>query len=489
MEPRAELILANRAYLDHSASTSTDWAQPANGGLLAAVRAVITPWNGASGTTWIGAGRGERDHDWSDSDGYEFIPTERGALRHRRLYFPADDWQAHYGSVSNSFLWPLLHLVREPLPDCTGYFPRPQTPPSKDWDQYRTVNERFARATIDDPVRAGTCWVHDYQLALVPEWLRAGGFPGCVGFFLHTPFPDLALVERYLDERGIGLFRQFVAGIAASDLAGFQTLRDAAHFKIAARSLLGAEPAGDSLAVDGRVLRVEVYPVGIDVDEIVAVARTAARSARMEPADALGVPTVVGLERADYTKGIPERLRAVARAYREGMRFAYIGIAAPTREGVRSYAALQPAIEAAAAEAQAAATEAGMPFSHRREHVTWEEVVALQRDADVVFTSSLADGMNLVPLQTAAVQSLRPPGERGVVLTGRDAGVSAVYERYEADGIVTVDPFDESAMVAALNAALRGGPGQISDRLIATVRERDALAWATRFLTDLAAPC
>ncbi len=490
MEPRAELILANRAYLDHAVAPGHDQpSQPAQGGLLAAVRPAIAPWDGASGTTWIGAGRGEHDRAWSDPDGYELIPTPSGSLRHRRLYFSAATWRGHYGAVANGFLWPLLHLVREPLPERTGYYPRPAAPSSDEWAQYESVNQRFARAALDDRSRAESCWVHDYQLALVPHLLREGGFPGRIGFFLHTPFPDLALAARYLDDRGLGFLREVVSGIAAAGLAGFQTDSDAARFTTAAQALLGAEPAVGGLTVGGRFLRVGSYPVGIDVESLLSVARRAARSPLMEPAALAGVPTVVGLERADYTKGIPERLRAIARAYREGARFAYIGIAAPTREGVRSYQSLQPAIDAAAGEARAAARDAGLPFHQSRESAPWEEVVALQRDADVVFTSSLADGMNLVPLQAAVVQSLRPARERGLILTGRDAGVSEVYRGYETSGLVPVDPFDAAAMTAALVAALAGAPGRISDRLIAAVRAHDAQDWATRYLADLAETC
>jgi trehalose 6-phosphate synthase len=156
---------------------------------------------------------------------------------------------------------------------------------------------------------------------------------------------------------------------------------------------------------------------------------------------------------------------------------------------VGSYEALPGAIEAAAGDARAAARAAGLPFSQVREIAPWEEVVALQRDADVVFTSSLADGMNLVPLQVAAIQAGRPPGGRGVILSGRDAGVSVAYHGFEAEGLVPVNPFDVGGMAAALAEALAGRPGRISDRLVAAVRERDAKSWATRFLADLEDAC
>jgi trehalose-6-phosphate synthase len=112
-------------------------------------------------------------------------------------------------------------------------------------------------------------------------------------------------------------------------------------------------------------------------------------------------------------------------------------------------------------------------------------VVALQRDADVVFTSSLADGMNLVPLQAAVARSLRAPGERATIITGKDAGVASAYAGFEEDGLVSVDPLNPRAMEETLLAAIAGELPRVSDRLIAAVREHDAHAWATSFLGDL----
>jgi trehalose 6-phosphate synthase len=209
------------------------------------------------------------------------------------------------------------------------------------------------------------------------------------------------------------------------------------------------------------------------------------RAAITSDVTAAGLPLVVGLERSDFTKGIPERLRAVAAAYRDGAVFSYVGIAAPTRQGVAVYEPLEEAITEAAEEAQEAAQAVGGRFLHAHQAIPWRQVLALQRDADVVFTSSLSDGMNLVPLQAAAVQSLRPPDSRGVILTGRDAGVSSVFTGFGRDGLVPVDPLDHADMVRTLeDAVARRLPG-VSSRLIDEVRRHDARIWGSRFLADL----
>lgn len=487
MTARADLILANRAYLDHEAPRGTSEPNTtAIGGLLAALRPVIAPWSGTSGTTWIGAGRGPFDCEWVDAQGYELLATSRGPLRHRRLFFSEAVWNGHYGSVANSFLWPLLHLVREALPHRTGYYPVPVVPLRAEWAAHRAVNRAFASAACDEVPKA-TAWIHDYQLALAPAMLRANGYSGRIGFFLHTPFPDLSVATRYLDRQGLDCLREFIEGMLGADLCGLQSKADVDRFCLAAVRLCAAEQRDDGLYFEGRLVTTGAYPAGIDADELLAVAREAEPPSFLDALLTSPLPLVVGLDRADFTKGIPERLEAVAEAYRRGARFAYVGIAAPTRQGVAAYAQLPAAIATASDAAATAARETGNPFLHANTAITWPEVVALQRRADVMFTSSLADGLNLVPMQTAIAQSRRPQSERAVIITGRDAGVASAFAGFEADGMAPVDPLNADHLTRVLIDALAGRPGRVSDRLIESIRTNDALAWATRFLTDLEA--
>ena len=485
----AALILANRAYLDHEAPRgSPEPSAAANGGLLAAVRPVIAPWDGRQGSTWIGAGRGKFDRDWVNPEGFELIRSPRGPVCHRRLFFDDETWEGHYGAVSNSFFWPLLHLVRERLPERTNYYPAPAAPTSEQWADFQQVNSTFAESGAAQPEQP-TAWVHDYQLALVPAMLRARSFPGRIGFSLHTPFPDLEVASPYLEGVARQTLGDFVAGILGADLIGFQSMGDLLRFNYAARTLCGAVAVAGELRFEGRNVVTGSYPVGVDVDEVLTTAADAAPPVGMATIIASTMPLVVGLERADFTKGIPERLTAIAAAYRSGAKFAYIGVAAPTRIGVKAYAGLSAAIESAVAEATLAAQAAGCLFLHTQAVLAWPEVVALQRRADVVFTSSLADGLNLVPIQAAIAQSLKPNSERAVVITGRDAGVADAFAGFELDGLVPVDPLDPEAMTAVLVNALHGFPGRVSDRFVAAIRNNDALAWATRFLTDLERTC
>ncbi len=487
--PRAQLLLANRSYADHDAPRSQGTkAEPGGGGLLAAVRPVIAPWDGTTGTTWIGAGMGLHDREWTDPKGYELLETPRGPLRHRRLFFDAATWRGHYADVANSFIWPLYHLVRADLPAATGYYPVPAAPSADARAGFEAVNAAFADAAAEEAT-ATTCWVHDYQLSLVPAMLRERGFAGRIGFFLHIPFPDLEIAGRYLDGETRALLRSLVGGMLGADVVGLQTEADVRRFSAAAMVLCGATEEAGALRCGGRLVRPGAYPVGIDPEEVLEVARQIPPPERAVRDHASEIPLVVGLERGDFTKGIPERLRALTAAYQAGYRFDYIGIASPTRPGIESYEALEALVDEEALRAQEAAFEAGCPFTQVRANMRWDDVVALQREASVVFTSSLADGLNLVPLQAATAQSLRPPEERGVIICGADAGIAHAYAGFEKDGLVAVDPLDPDAMLHVFTEALARRPGTVSDRLVEAVRGHDSRAWATRFLTDLEAPC
>ncbi|MDE2670798.1 MAG: trehalose-6-phosphate synthase [Chloroflexota bacterium] len=477
-----DLILANRALVDHHAPPGgAGGPAPATGGLVEAVRPVLVPWDGATGTTWIGAGRGPHDRAWTDPDGFELLETPVGPIRHQRLYVAEDDWRGHYAEVANGFFWPLLHLVRVDLPLKLAYYPTPEPPSEAAWAAYERVNRAFAKAAL--AARGEVCWVHDYQLALVPAMLREGGFAGRTGFFLHTPFPSLAVAESSLPPPARARFAAWLDGILGADLAGVQTEADADRLREAAERLCGARVEGPDLRLNGRIVRIAAFPAGIDADDLARQAPAGALPATV-PHDPV-LPLVVGLERADYTKGVPERLAAITAALQGGARFAYAGFSAPTRPGVPAYDALQAECERLGAEASALAADRGLPFVQSREALAWSEVLALLREADVVFTASIADGMNLVPLQAVIAQSSRPAGGRGVVLAGRDAGVSSAYAGFEDDGLVALDPLNADASRCAFLDALEGRPGCVSDRLVAAVREHDAHAWGRTFLGAL----
>lgn len=472
----AGLIVANRAYIDHTAPPNGDAPVQGAGGLVAALSSAIDPWDGTKGSFWIGAGRGEYDQLFVDERGIELLATPRGSLLHQRLFFDEETWAGHYDAVANSFLWPALHLVRPGLRERARFFPRPAIPAATDWDAFERVNRAFARAAGDAGQQLA--WIHDYQLALVPRLLRDSAFDGRIGYFLHTPFPRIDCLEMAARP----FLARFVAGVLGADLAGFQAERDRTNFQAAATELFDATVEGPAITCDGHTTMTGVFPVGVNAGEVSGAAGGALPPAAATLTEAK-LPLVAGLERADFTKGIPERLEAVARAYERGARFAYFGASSPTRQGVAIYEGFAEVIAEAAERAASAASRAGCPFVQQSSSLTWPEVVAVLAAADVVFTPSLADGMNLVPLQAAIAQA--PRLQRGVILAGRDAGVCHAFGRYLGDGLEAVDPLDGEAMTAALIRAVAGELPPMSDQFVAAVADADAARWAEQFTAAL----
>ncbi len=435
-------------------------------------------------TTWIGAGRGSHDREWTDDHGREQLDLPGGGvLSHRRLFFDDDTWNGHYADTANGFLWPLFHLVSAPLPRVTTYFPPPEPPSAPAWAAFREVNEAFASAALEEG-RGDSCWVHDYQLGLAPELVREGGYRGRIGFFLHTPFPRLEIARGFLDSQGERHLLAWVKGVLGADLVGLQTPADVDRFIDAATALGLASRDGDALRVDGRRVAVRSFPVGIDVDETARLGAEGELPELLREPARWRRPLVVGLERADYTKGIPERLHAIAALYREGISFSYVGIPSPTREGVPAYDRLRAECDALAGEIRDIVPD-GCVFESKPIALPFNEVLGLLGAADVVCTSSLADGMNLVPLQAAAVQSLWPEGERAVTLTGKDAGVASAFAGYERDGLVPLDPLNHDAFESTLRDAVERKLPGMSDRFIDAVRASDATGWGRRYLEAL----
>jgi trehalose 6-phosphate synthase len=400
------------------------------------------------------------------------------------LFFSGSIWNDFYASVANGFLWPLLHFVRHDLTAVTGYYPAPGLLRASEWTAFRAVNRAFAAAGAEI---AGVrhAWIHDYQLGLVPRYLRESGFEAPIGFFLHTPFPNGRIVAPVLSTEGARRFREWCEGVLGADLVGFQTNEDAERFRDVVAPF-GAVRDGEHLSWNGRRVRIGVHPVGIDEAPVRAALESVVADPLAIHRDRIGeLPIVVGLERADYTKGIPERHRAIARAFMGGQRFAYFGVSAPTRRGVAGYSSLSRQVEEATEEASAAAKVAGVLFEYRLEAIGWAEVVGLLAAADVVFTSSLADGMNLVPLQAVLAQSGKPVQLRGTILAGRDAGVSSTYSQFSGAGLTAIEPTDIPGSAVALSHAISGRAGRISDEFVAEARALSAHHWAERFMAEL----
>ena len=435
--------------------------QPTAGGLAAALGAV----HGTMETLWIG---------WP-GDCSSLDPRHRQELAQRlgrERIVPVElspaEAAAYYDTFCNGVLWPVFHYLIDRVPV-----------ENPDWQTYRAINERFA-ATIAAESRPGDIvWIHDYHLLLAPALVRRR-LPGAqIGFFLHTPFPA-ADVFRVLPWR-----RDLIEGMLGATLVGFQTTRDVRHFADAVRQLTEYVPEGTSVVADRRMVRFGAHPIGIDVARISDADEAPCGVGRRDiPPAPPGCRLLVGVDRLDYTKGIPRRLTAFERLLTDNPhlcgRVQLVQVAAPSRVHVPSYQSLREQVAVIVARVNARfATADWQPVSYRHEAVSPYELAALYRAADVMLVTSLRDGMNLVAKEFVAARD----DADGVLVLSEFAG--AAEELPEA---LLVNPYSIEQLAAAMASALALDPEDRRDRMQALRRRvlgQTVAEWVSRFTHEL----
>ena len=450
------VLVANRAPIRQ---TPSGWA-PALGGLASALLPVLERRGGA----WVAMQEpGER------TPLVQRYPDDAPAFTVRRVPLEEAEYAAFYQGMANRVLWPLAHyLVEHVEPERTFR------------DAYRAVNRRFAHAAIDVARGEGEVqfWVQDYHMMMVPEMIRTS-LPGAsVGFFWHVPWPASEVF------RIVPSAQALLRGMLGSDLIGFHTEGYAENFRESARDLLGAEIDPGGVHWEGRHVRVESHPIGIDV------ARFRGFGARPETAaeaEALveelgGVKIVLGVDRLDYTKGLLLRMEAFERfleLYPEMHgRVTLLQVATPSRTGVPAYDRLRRDMDEITGRINGRfAQGAWAPVRYRYRSFTQEELAVLYRAADVAFVTPLRDGMNLVAHEFAAVS------ERGALVLSELTGAADYL-----DGAVFVNPYDADGLARALREALDLPEDDRRRRLAniqAAVERLDVHVWAQRFLAAL----
>lgn len=515
-----DLLVANRSYLDHDTPPGEAAPGAVAGGLLATLQNALEPSTETrDGTVWIGAALGKYDREFVDEEGRELIAHDGGYVRGRRVFVEPERWDAYYRRVANRGLWPLLHCNEVRLDQLKEYFPTPELSSTDDFEQYKAANRQFGDAAFDEFVRrergAKSVWVHDYQLPFVSAHLRsrlreAGQEEeATIGYFIHTPFANLRLFEDDLlanpDTRAF--LASLLEALLANDLVGFQSRSDADRCAEALAMLVPgvrvrqhesgsfeAQRDGDERITYGRGMPISIdmkaAASSITAEEPIEFVLPDGRPLRevMEGYRREGIRVLVGLDRTDYTKGIPERIQIVGHLLEMGERVVYLGFGAPTRPGVPAFDALVELIrtEAERVNQRFAGTLSWEPIQFHYAFLPLADIFRIMRDADVILTTSLADGLNIVPLQTAAAQSLLPAERRHLAVAGKNTGIARALESFAegGHGFVTVDPLDPPGAARRLAQSLRSGE-HISDELVDYIREHDVHHWSASFLTML----
>jgi trehalose 6-phosphate synthase len=451
------ILLANRAPVR---PTEHGWV-PALGGLATALLPVLEQHGGA----WVAMGTpGE------DAPARQPYPEADPRFTIHRMALGEEEVAGYYDGMSNRVLWPVTHYLIE-LTEPNRVFSR----------TYRAVNERFARVALEAAGEGDVFWVHDYHLMLVPALLRRARPGARVGHFWHVPWPAPEVF------RILPTARDLLAGLLGADLVGFHTEGYAENFRESARDLLGARLAGNAIAWEGRLVRAEAHPIGIDVAHFEALSADEEVGRQAEALrEGLDVEQlVVAVDRLDYTKGLLLRLAAFEKFLHDHpehrKRVSLLQIATPSRTGIEPYDQLKREVDEAVGRINGAFAEDNwVPIHYRYRAYPQAELAVVYRAADVALVTPLRDGMNLVAHECAAVSNpARPAALVLSELTG-----AADY----LDGALLVNPYDTEGLPEALRAALTMPVEERRrrlDRLKGAVRRLDVHRWAARFLQAL----
>jgi len=455
------LIISNRLPITATVSDQVVSFTQASGGLATGLRA----WRERTGGLWIGW-PGIETPPLEQRRALDDQLAERGIVA---VHLSRDDVRQYYEEFSNGVLWPLFHYLLDRLP--LG---------ASSWSTYEAVNRRFAAAAIEHYQPGDLIWVHDYHLMLVPELIRRQLPDARIGFFLHIPFPS-AEVFRILPWR-----RRLLTGLLGADLVGFHTFGYQQHFAAAVGALGGGDADEDGVWLEDRRVRFGVFPMGVDAAAFTALAASPAIDAAVAElkAQAGGRAILLGVDRLDYTKGIPRRLLAFESVLQDETlrdRVRLVQVAVPSREAVLSYQEYRKEVDEMIGRINGAyGTINAVPIHYLYQSVTPEQLVALYRAADVMLVTPLRDGMNLVAKEFAAA---RVDGD-GVLVLSEFAG--AAEELQEA---LTVNAYDTDSIADAIRRAL-AMPAWERRRRMRTLHARvttyDVHRWAEHFVAILA---
>lgn len=431
-------------------------------GILAALR--------QSGGIWFGWG-GKTCHGEPSEPRLE----RRGNITFATVDISKADFDSYYNGYCNGTLWPLLHFM-------LGILRYDQA----QHEAYQRVNQLFARKLRPMLRPDDHIWVHDYHLIPLAQELRRAGVTQPIGFFLHVPFPGYDVL------RTLPGYEQLLRALAQYDVVGFQTRQDCENFLGCLRSAgLGGERDGDGrVLARNRRIRVDAFPIGIDVDEAVEQAETAIGSASVQRLrrDLAERELVIGVDRLDYSKGLPDRFRAfetlLARHPASHRQLVFLQIASPTRTGVRAYDEIRHELEQSAGHINGRFAEPDWtPIRYINRGISRKMLMGYFRVARIGLVTPIRDGMNLVAKEYVAAQD---PDDPGVLVLSELAGAAAEL----GEQALLVNPYDA---VAVADAILKATEMPLAERqqrhatMLEVLRANDIHAWRRRFVDALGA--
>jgi trehalose 6-phosphate synthase len=440
-----------------------DPRKTAAGGLAVALAEVLK----ATGGLWFG---------WSGKIAPEGAPDalhtqQAGPVKLATVDLTQADYDAYYLGYSNGVLWPVFHYRLDLADFDAGYIAG-----------YRRVNQQFARQLLPLLRPDDILWVHDYHLIPLAAELRALGCTQRIGFFLHIPLPPPLMLAAIPGHDWL------IRALFSYDLIGFQSEADLGHFTGYAESEAHAQQVEPGRwRAFGRTVQAAAFPIGIDVDEFQALGRAPEGAEMYErmKREYSRRKLLVGVDRLDYSKGLPHRLRAfreLLNRYPETRNSAtLVQIASPSREDVSAYNDILHQLESLCGSINGNFGELDwMPVRYMHRTVARARLPGLYRASRVALVTPLRDGMNLVAKEFVAAQDEADPG---VLVLSRFAG--AAEQMRDA---LLVNPYDTEATAAAIMMAMQMPLEERRNRheaLLQTLRRQDVHWWCERFLAAL----
>lgn len=441
------------------------------GGLVTALDPVMRVCDGL----WIAHGSGDADRETVDGNNKLRVPPKEPAYTLKRVWLTKEEEDGYYYGFANEGLWPLCHITHN----------RPEFR-LEDWAHYRKVNEKFADALLEEITgeEAPLVLVQDYHLALLPLLIKEKRPDAKVAIFWHIPWPN---PEAY----GICPWHQeILQGMLGSDIIGFHIQFHCNNFLETVDRFLESKIDWEHFSVTrgGHTTLIKPFPISVSFELPSGAPASETWPTKEDLLRRLGVEVEylgVGVDRIDYTKGIPERFRAIERffeKYPEYLgRFTFVEMGAPSRTHIKKYRDLMTEIEDEVEKINwRLRTKTWLPIVFLKAHHTHEAIAPYYRASDLCMVTSLHDGMNLVAKEFVAARD----DEDGVLILSQFTGASR-----ELKDAIIVNPYDVEQMADAIHLSLEMPPEERSarmGRMRDTLLEYNIFLWAGKLIAELA---
>ncbi|XP_023765538.1 alpha,alpha-trehalose-phosphate synthase [UDP-forming] 1 [Lactuca sativa] len=463
------LVVANRLPVSAVRRGEESWSlEVSGGGLVSAllgVKEVEAKWIG-----WAGV-------NVPDEPGQRALTKALAEKRCIPVFLDEEIVHQYYNGYCNNILWPLFHYLGLPQEDRLATTRSFQS----QFAAYKKANQMFADVVNEHYEEGDVVWCHDYHLMFLPKCLKDHNKNMKVGWFLHTPFPS-SEIHRTLPSRS-----ELLRAVLAADLVGFHTYDYARHFVSACTRILGLEGTPEGVEDQGRLTRVAAFPIGIDSDRFIHAleAPQVQEHIRELKERFSGRKVMLGVDRLDMIKGIPQKILAFEKFLEENQywhdKVVLLQIAVPTRTDVPEYQKLTSQVHEIVGRINGRfGTLTTVPIHHLDRSLDFQALCALYAVTDIALVTSLRDGMNLVSYEFVACQDEK----RGVLILSEFAGAAQSL----GAGAILVNPWNITEVAASIGQALNMSAEEREKRHLhnfSHVTTHTAQEWAETFVSEL----